>query len=247
MNSTARACTLIACLLLSACASRKPADADWRTLAIQPAAADASTPTPLTKGGVATSSAVKGGGAGLAWGALFCTVLLPFAAPGCLGIVAPITVTAGAVGSGVIGGAVTRNSDPAPTELTAQLGTTASQERLVELLRQHALASGAGAATPAPEAASAPVNTYALSVALAELRLQRVPAGKPTPLILLARAQILPRAGGEVLWTKDYRIVSTDKRSVTEWAATPDAEPIAVMLGRLADRIDRDLAPRGKR
>lgn len=245
MSTQTRACALIACLLLSACASRKPADADWRTLAIQPAAVDASRPTARTKGDVAISSALKGGGGGLVWGAVFCAAIVPVAAPGCLGIIAPVTVAAGAVSGGVIGGSVARNSDPAPAELTARLDTAASQERLMELLRQHALASAGSAPAPAPEAASAPAAAYALSVALAELRMQRVSQGKPTPLILLARAQMLPSSGGDVLWTKDYRIIGTDKRPATEWAAAPDAVPIESLLDRLADRIDRDLAPRG--
>lgn len=245
MNAKTRASTLLLCLMLAACASRRPADADLRHMVIQAAPTDSTAPTPLTKGAAAGSSALKGGGVGLAAGALLCAVI-PFAAPGCLALIAPTTVTAGAVSSGVIGGAVTSNTDLAPAELTAKLDTAASQQRLINLLQQRAEVGVVAPVAPAASAvtASMPTQPYALSVTLADLRMERVDEGKPAPLVLLARAQIQAAGGESPVWTKTYRIIGTDKRPATEWAATPDASPIELLLGRLADRIATDLAPR---
>ncbi|MFT7775768.1 hypothetical protein [Roseateles sp.] len=238
MDSRAKACTLLLCMMLGACASRRPADADLRHMVIQAAPEETQAPTPQTKGGAAGSSALKGGGGGLAVGALICSVLIPFAAPGCLGIVAPITVTTGAVSSGVIGGAVTNNTDLAPAELTARLDTAASQQQLIALLQQHAQGQGQGGVTGATQPPA-----YALSVKLADLRMTRVKEGSPTPLVLLARAQIQAAGVDTPVWTKDYRIIGTDKRPAAEWAAMPDASPIESLLGRLAERIATDLSP----
>ncbi len=235
MDPRAKACTLLLCMMLGACASRRPADADLRYMVIQAAPEETAAPTPQTKGGAAGTSALKGGGGGLAVGALICSVLIPFAVPGCLGIVAPVTVTTGAVSSGVIGGAVTNNTDLAPAELTARLDTAASQLQLVTRLQQHAHGG---------QSDTAPPPAYALNVKLADLRMARVKDGSPTPLVLLARAQIQAAGNSAPVWTKDYRIIGTDKRPAAEWAAMPDASPIESLLGRLADRIATDLSPR---
>jgi len=250
MSTRARASTLLLCMVLGACATR-PVDADLRNMQIQEAPANAETPEAMTKGGAAASSAVKGGGGGLAVGALICAAMIPFAAPGCMAFVAPITVTAGAVGSGAIGAAVTKNTDPAPSELTARLDTAASQRQLIGLLQQRAGMPVATSAAGAPAAAAssatadaAPARPYALSVALADLRIQRVDNGKPAPLVLLALAQVQPAGSDKPVWSKTYRIISPEKRPVAEWAAMSDTTPIEFLLDKLADRIATDLAPR---
>ncbi len=235
MNSGAKACTLLLCVVLSACASRRPADADLRHMVIQAAPAEAEAPTARTKGDVAGTSALGGSGGGLLLGALVCAAI-PFAAPGCLALVAPTTVTLGAVSSGVIGSTIAKNTDLAPAELTARLDTAAAELHLVNLLQQRAHGDMVATGLAAP--------TYALNVKLADLRMTRVDGGKPAPLVLLARVQIQATGSATPVWTKDYRVVGTDKRPASEWAAVPDASPIETLLGQLAERISTDLSPR---
>lgn len=249
MNRTLRIGTLLLCMALAACAHR-PADVDYRTLAIQEPSGDAAQPVDRTKGDVVASSAMKGGLGGFAAGALICAAIVPYALPACAVTLAPTTVTTGAVASGIVGGSVTRNTELAPPELAAQLDTVASQQRLVLLLKlrasEWATKSGQPAATPVAAVgteAAAAQPAYRLSVALADLRMVRAAAGKPTGLVLVAQASIYAAGSDTPVWTRKYRIKGTDRRTAAEWA-TAGSGPIEVLLDDLARSIAPVLTPR---
>lgn len=249
MNPIAKTGTLLLGMTLAACAHR-PADVDYRTLAIQEAAADAAPPVDRTKGDAAASSAVKGGLGGLAFGAVICAAVVPYAIPACALTLAPTTVTTGAAASGIVGASVTRDTELAPPELVAQLDTAASQRRLVTLLQVRASEWAAKSGQPAAanatatgaEAPGAP-PAYRLSVALADLRMVRAPEGKPTGLVLLAQASIYATGSETPVWTRKYRVKGTEKRTPAEWA-TADAAPIEGLLDQLARSVAPVLKPR---
>ena len=243
-SCTARAAVLLLCAALIGCATR-PADADYRTLAIGLPPAGADQPAHRTKSDVAASSAVKGGLGGFGVGAAICAAVVPYALPACAVALAPTTVTTGAVAGGLIGGTVARNTEPAPAELAARLDTAASQQRMVELLQQRAVqlagASGQPAAAQAPSPESAPA--YRLTVQLADLRMQQVRPGRPTRLVLLAQVSIQRSGDESPVWSRNYRVIGTERRTVAEWAQRPGAESIDELLQVLAQRLAPMLSP----